>query len=257
MPTTHLSLPLLTIFFPISVAAGFVNTVAGGGSLLTWPVLIFLGIPPQIANGTIRVTILLQNLVAVPAYAREGAFLPRESLLLGTVAVPAAFLGSLAAARLDPEPFRDISAILLLFVMMTVFLNPKAWLRERANERIRWRRVLSWMAIVGFYGGFFQIGVGVPFLAAAVLAGGWDLLSANSLKVTVVLLYTIIPMVVFAVHGQVDWIAGLAMGGGHMVGAWLGARSAARQGPGWVRWVIVATVLAAVVKMLWDRAHAG
>lgn len=253
MPETHLTLPLLPLFLAVSVAAGFLNTVAGGGSLLTWPIFIFLGMPPQVANGTIRVTVFLQNLVAVPAYAREGAFLPRESLLLGTVAVPAAFLGSLAAARLDPAPFSDISAILLLAVLATVFLNPRAWLRAKGEEAIHWRRVLPWMALVGFYGGFFQIGVGVPFLAAAVLAGGWDLLSANSLKVTVVLLYTVIPVVVFAKHGQIDWVAGIVLGLGHAVGAILGARSAARQGPGWVRWVLVATVIAAVAKMAWDR----
>jgi uncharacterized membrane protein YfcA len=111
------------------------------------------------------------------------------------------------------------------------------------------------MILVGFYGGFFQLGVGVPFLAAAVLAGGWDLLSANSLKVTVVLLYTAIPVFVFSKYGQIDWTAGVILGAGHMVGAWIGARSAARKGPGWVRWVIVVAVIAAVAKMIWDKVQ--
>jgi len=248
-------LHLLPLFIPISIVGGFMNTVAGGGSILTYPILILLGYPPQVANGTIRVTVMLQNLVAVPAYAREGKFLPKESLLLGTVAIPSAFLGSMVAARLNPDPFRDVSAILLLLVLGTVFLNPRAWLREKSVDRIRWGRVLAWMTLVGFYGGFFQLGVGVPFLAAAVLAGGWDLLSANSLKVTVVLLYTAIPVLVFWKYGQIDWTAGLILGAGHMVGAWIGARSAARKGPGWVRWVIVAAVVAAVTKMVWERVQ--
>jgi uncharacterized membrane protein YfcA len=135
----------------------------------------------------------------------------------------------------------------------TIFLNPQAWLREKSLEKIRWGQVMIWMSFVGFYGGFFQLGVGVPFLAAAVLAGGWDLLSANSLKVTVVLLYTAIPILVFAGHGQVDWIAGGILGVGHMIGAWLGARSAARKGPGWIRWVIALAVVAAIAKMILDR----
>ncbi len=255
MPPIHPSLPLLPLIFPLSVAAGFLNTVAGGGSLLTWPVLIFMGMPPQVANGTIRVTILLQSLVAVPAYAREGSFHPREALILSAVTVPTAFFGSLTAARLDPEPFRGVSAALLLVVLATVFVNPQAWLREVRAGHVRWGRVLPWMALVGFYGGFLQLGVGLPFLAAAVLAGGWDLLSANSLKVAVTLMYTVIPVVVFAMHDQVDWVAGLVLGSGQMLGAWIGARSAARKGPGWVRWIIVAGVLAAVAKMLWDRAN--
>lgn len=250
-------LELLPLFIPISIAGGFMNTVAGGGSILTYPILILLGYPPQVANGTIRVTVMLQNLVAVPAYAREGKFLPKESLLLGTVAIPSAFLGSMLAAELDPDPFRDLSAVLLLLVLGTVFLNPRAWLREKSAEHIRWVPVLGWMSLVGFYGGFFQLGVGVPFLAAAVLAGGWDLLSANSLKVTVVLLYTAIPVFVFSKYGQVDWTAGIILGAGHMIGAWIGARSAARKGPGWVRWVIVAAVVAAVAKMIWEKTQGG
>lgn len=257
MPAPHVPLEWLPVFLPVSIAAGFLNTVAGGGSLLTWPLLIFFGYSPQLANGTIRVTILLQNLVAVPAYARHGSFLPRESLILGTVAVPAAFLGSWVAARLDPAPFRDVSAILLLMVLGTVFLRPEDWLREKRVERIRWGRALVCMAGVGFYGGFFQIGVGFPFLAAAVLAGGWDLLSANSLKVTVVLLYTVIPVFVFAKHGQVDWVAGMVLGVGHMIGAVLGARAAATKGPAWLRWILVVAVVASVAKMLWDRANGG
>jgi uncharacterized membrane protein YfcA len=174
---------------------------------------------------------------------------------LGSVAIPAAFLGSITAARLDPSPFRDVSAALLLLVLGTVFMRPEEWLRARSADRIRWGRALLAMAGVGFYGGFFQIGVGFPFIAAAVLAGGWNLLAANSLKVTVVLLYTIIPVIVFAKHGQVDWIAGAVLGVGHMIGALLGARAAATKGPAWVRWVIVVAVLASVAKMLWDRAN--
>ncbi len=254
-PEPHIPLAWLPLLIPVSIGAGFLNTVAGGGSLLTWPLLIFFGYPPQLANGTIRVMIVLQNLVAVPAYARHGSFLPKESLLLGTVAIPAAFAGSLVAARLDPAPFRDVSAVLLLVVLATVFLRPEDWLREKRVDRIRWGRALAWMAAVGFYGGFFQLGVGFPLLAVAVLAGGWDLLSANTLKVSVVLLYTVIPVIVFTKHGQVDWVTGTVLGVGHMIGAVLGARAAATKGPGWVRWVIVAAVVGSVAKMLWDRAN--
>jgi uncharacterized membrane protein YfcA len=195
--------------------------------------------------------------VAVPAYARHGSFLPKESLLLGLVAVPAAFAGSLVAARLDPDPFRDVSAGLLLVVLATVFLRPEEWLREKRVDHIRWGRTLAMMVGVGFYGGFFQLGVGFPLLAIAVLGGGWDLLSANTLKVSVVLLYTVIPVIVFAKHGQVDWVAGIVLGAGQMVGAVLGARAAATRGPAWVRWVIVLAVVGSVAKMLWDRANGG
>jgi len=152
--------------------------------------------------------------------------------------------------RLDPTPFRHVSAILVLLVLCTLFIQPRSWTRLERLPRIRWFRMLAALAAVGFYGGFFQLGAGMPFLAAAVLAGGWDLVSANSLKVSVILLFTVMALVVFAWHGDVDWGAGLALGGGNMAGAWLGARSAVKRGPGWIRWVLVAMAVLAAVRLL-------
>ena len=243
-------LPLLVVAGGL---AGFVNTVAGGGSLFTFPLLVLLGFAPQDANGTIRVTIILQNLVAVPAYAREGYAFPRSALALGCAAIPGALAGALVAARLDADPFRNVAALLLVLVLSTLFLNPKAWLRREAHADIRWARTLLLMVAVGFYGGFFQIGVGVLFLTVTVLVGGWDLVTANSLKVAVVLLYTVVSLLVFAAHGQVDWTAGAALGVGNMAGAALGARSAVRKGPGWIRWIIAAMVAVGVVRLLFFR----
>ncbi|MBZ0270161.1 sulfite exporter TauE/SafE family protein [bacterium] len=240
-------LPLLCL---AGVFAGFVNVIAGGGSFFSFPMLILLGFPPQLATGTLRVTIVMQNLVAVPTYAHSGYFFPRQTLLCSLVTIPAALAGSFTAVRLDPAPFRHVSAILVLAVLCTLFIQPGNWTRTERLPRIRWGRMLTALAAVGFYGGFFQLGAGMPFLAAAVLAGGWDLVSANSLKVSVILLFTIIALVVFAMHGDVDWGAGVALGAGNMVGAWLGARSAVKRGPGWIRWVLVVMAVLAAARLL-------
>ncbi len=248
----ELSPTMLPVLFLAGGLAGFVNTVAGGGSLFTFPLLILLGFPPQLANGTNRVSILLQNMVAVPAYASHGHFYPKQAAALSAVAVPMALLGARTAAVLDPEPFRRIAAILLLVVLSTLFLRPSAWTRPEALDRIRWGAALPLMAAVGFYGGFFQIGAGMPLLATMVLVGGWDLVSANSLKVTVVLAFTIVAVGVFAWHGQIHWGAGITLGLGSGVGAWIGARSAVKKGATWIRWVLVTMGLVAAAKMIWD-----
>jgi uncharacterized membrane protein YfcA len=245
----------LPLFLLAGGIAGFLNTVAGGGSLFTFPLLVLLGFPAQVANGTIRISILMQNLVAVPTYARHGFFLPGPALALAAVAIPAAVLGANAAVRLDPDPFRKLAAILLVAVLATMFVSPSSWMRETSRDRIRWRAVLPWMAAVGFYGGFFQVGAGVPFLAAAVLAGGWDLVTANALKVTVILLYTAVALAVFAAHDQVDWLVGFSLGLGNMGGAWLGARAAVRKGPTWIRWILAAMALVAAGKMFFEAAR--
>lgn len=240
------------VFLLAGAAAGFCNTVAGGGSLISFPLLILLGFPAHVANGTIRVTILMQNLVAVPTYARQGYFFPKQALLCAAVAVPAALAGALTAVRLDPDPFRKVSGLLLLVVLATLFIKPSSWRREIARKRIRWGAMLPLMAAVGFYGGFFQLGAGMPFLAVAVLAGGWDVVSANSLKVAVILLFILASLLVFASAGRVDWAAGLSLGVGNMAGAWLGAHAAVKKGPGWIRGILIVMGLAAAAKLLWD-----
>jgi len=241
----------IPLFFVAGIAAGFFNTVAGGGSMISFPLLILLGFPPHLANGTIRVTILMQNLVAVPTYARHGHFYPRQALVCAAVAIPASLAGALTAVHLDPDPFRRFSGLLLLAVLATLFFKPSSWERPRA-EHIRWGAMLPLMAVVGFYGGFFQLGAGMPFLAVAVLAGGWDLVSGNSLKVTVILLFILVSLLVFARAGHVDWTVGLTLGVGNMLGAWLGARAAVKKGPGWIRWIMVAMGATAAGKLLWD-----
>lgn len=240
----------MPVLFAVGVLAGFLNTVAGGGSFFSFPVLLLLGFSPHVANGTIRVTIVMQNIAAVSTYARAGRFPWKETLICSLVMVPAALLGAWTAVRMSPDPFRIVSAILVLVVLGTLFLSPKHWTREKALPRIRWAIALPALAAVGYYGGFFQLGVGVPFLAAAVLGGGWDLVTANKIKVSVILLYTAVALIVFAGAGQVDWVAGAAVGAGNMVGAWWGARSAVEKGPKWIRWVLVVVAVIAAVRLL-------
>lgn len=247
-------MPIDPIWFPVLAvsgwASGFVNTVAGGGSFFSFPLLVLLGFPPHLANGTIRVTVVLQNLVGVPTFAREGHFHPKESLLCSLVAVPAAWVGSTAAVRLDPERFGFVSGILVLVVLVTLFVKPSAWTRRETLARPRWAAMLPLLALVGFYGGFFQLGVGMPFLAATVLAGGWDLVRANAIKVSVILLMSFVALGVFAQGGMVDWRAGAVLGAGNMLGAWHGARSAVRMGPGWIRIVMIVMAALAAAKLL-------
>ena len=130
------------LFLAAGVVAGFLNTVAGGGSFVAFPLLVLFGYPAHVANGTLRITIVLQNLVAVPAYAREGYFFPKQSLFCSLVAVPAAVLGALTAVHLDPESFRLVSAVLVLLVLGTLFVHPDRWTRSDPLARIRWGRAM-------------------------------------------------------------------------------------------------------------------
>lgn len=216
---------LLVIF--AGVACGFINVLAGSGSLITLPILIFLGLPAKVANGTNRIAILCQNIVGVGGYHRQGVLDTRHG------------------------PRLVISAV--MFIMLGVILvKPKRWLQGATappEPGWRWGEAAVFFAI-GVYGGFIQAGVGIFLLAGLVLQSGYDLVKANAVKLLIVLGYTPFALAVFIFENQVNWTYGLLLACGNMIGAYLGTRVAVSWGPAFVRWVLIAVVAVSAVRML-------
>ncbi len=232
--------------------AGYINTLAGSGSLLTLPLLIFLGLPAPVANGTNRVAILLQNVVGVSSFHRREVLDFRAGAWL---AVPA-ILGSLAGARIAVElneaVMRTTIGVLMLVMAGVIVVRPKRWLEGREDHhqgRPTWPQFLAFFA-VGAYGGFIQAGVGIFLLAGLVLGAGFDLVRANAVKVFIVLCFTVFALGVFVLHDQVRWDLGLVLALGNMAGAWVAARMAVERGTRFVRWVLVAVVVASGIALL-------
>lgn len=224
------------------VAAGFVNTLAGGGSLLTLPALMLAGLPASVANGTNRVAILTASLTSVSAFARAGRLpvLATARLLPPTLA--GAALGAWTASVtpdhvLEPVLLVTMVAVALLLALRPRLLDPAAREGERPG---------GWLALVylfgaGWYGGFLQAGVG--FVLLAVLAGAlrYDLVRANAIKIALVLPWTVVVLAIFLAHDLVRWVPGLILGAGTALGGWLGVRFALRR-TAWLRWVVLAAV---------------
>lgn len=253
----ELSFPLTTVLLAaVGVLAGTLNVLAGGGSLLTLPVLIFLGLPPTVANGTNRVAILIQNVGASWSFRRHG-------LLDGSwlrVAVPPAVLGAILgiwmAVRVGDATFQRVLAILMVAVAVWTVWNPIPAPEDRAAAppATPAGRALLFLGffMVGVFGGFIQAGVGFVILAV-VAAAGLDLVRGNALKVTLVLVFTPLALAGFAWNGMVDWALGLSLGAGNFLGGLLGVRLNIRKGSSWVRRVVVVTVLAFAIR-LWFSA---
>jgi uncharacterized membrane protein YfcA len=233
------------------LTAGIINTLAGGGSLLTLPILILSGLPPQVANGTNRVPLVAQNVFAVAGF-RKGRV--REAAAGWRLAVPAvigAAAGAWAASMLGEVAFRRILAGVLLLVLVPVFSSPERRLGGRAGEAPRVGPVSMLLFLgVGFYGGFVQAGVGFLILGVTVLACGYDLVRANAIKVFVVLVYTVAVLPVFALHGLVDVRAAIAMTIGQAAGGWIGSQLAIRRGVPLIRAVLVVMSGVAAAKLL-------
>ena len=232
--------------------AGYINTLAGSGSLLTLPLLIFLGLPAPVANGTNRVAILLQNVVGVSSFHRSKVLDVRAGAWLAVPATLGSIVGALIAVDLDEIVMRNTIGVLMLVMAVVILVRPKRWLKGR-EDRHRGRpgplQFLIFFAI-GVYGGFIQAGVGIFLLAGLVLGAGFDLVRANAVKVFVVLFFTLFALGVFWYHDQVRWDLGLVLALGNMAGAWVAANMAVERGAAFVRWVLVAVVVGSGIALL-------
>jgi uncharacterized membrane protein YfcA len=232
--------------------AGFVNILAGSGSLITLPLLIFLGLPANVANGTNRVAIVMQNVVGVSSFQRRGVLDLRAGLLLAAPAVIGSILGAQIAVNLNEEVMRTVIGALMVFMMVVILIRPNRWLEGRGeveNHRLTPIQILIFFAI-GVYGGFIQAGVGIFLLAGLVLSVGYDLVRGNAVKVFIILCLTAAALVVFILNDQVVWAIGLILGIGNMLGAWVAARLAVERGATFVRWVLIAVVAVSGAKLL-------
>lgn len=247
-----LSLEAIALLLAVGIVAGVINTLAGGGSLLTLPALIFVGLPAGVANGTNRVAILIQSATASASFRRGGALRLRSATLLLLPSLLGAAAGAAVAVRVPDLLMERIIAVSLLVFLVPVLVKPNVWLHGRAAALSA--RPPAWMYpalfAVGVYGGFLQAGVGFLILAVLVLGGGLDLVRANGVKVYLVAGYTLVALAIFLASGQIEWRSGLALAAGNGMGGWLGARMALRRGAGFVRVVLVASVLASAAKLL-------
>lgn len=232
--------------------AGFINTLAGSGSLVTLPLLMFSGLSPHMANGTNRVAILLQNIVGVNSFHKKGMLDTHGTLYLGAPAVIGSIVGAQLAVGLDEDVMRKAIGAIMVFMLVIIIMRPKRWLTgELAYLEDRPSIFqLTIFFFIGVYGGFIQAGVGIFLLAGLVLGVGYDLVRANAVKVGIVLFFTIFSISVFISKGHVNWLIGLVLAVGNMLGAWLGARVAAEKGAAWVRCLLIVVVSVSAAKLL-------
>ena len=230
-------------------AASVLNVIAGGGSFLTLPLLIFLGLPATAANATNRLGILTQNVGGVWAFHRHGVLDWRWGLRASVPALLGATVGTWLALQVGEREFRRILATLMLVVTLWTLLDRSGRL-ARILERLRHRRAVLAVAfaLAGVYAGFIQAGVGF-FILALTSVGGLDLVRGNAVKLLVILATTTLSLLLFAWNGHVDWLAGTGLALGSLVGSLVGVRLTVLKGHSWVRGVVTAAIVVFAVKL--------
>ncbi len=246
------------ILLIVSIAIGFINTLVGSGSLVMLPLLMAMGLPATLANGTNRVAVFFQTAVGSITFMRSKKVVIGNAWWSIVPCVLGALLGAYLATQIDPQQLEDLIGILLIVMLFVILINPKRWLisNNASGERSKQPLAILIMFVIGIYGGFIQGGVGIFLMAGLVLGVKYNIGYANAIKLLIVFAYAFPVLLIFVWKGQVDWSIGLFTAVGQSIGAYLGARFAVfyPKADLWTYRLLVLVVLASIFYFyrLWE-----
>lgn len=233
--------------------AGVINTLAGNGSAITLSIMTeLLGLPGNIANGTNRLGIFSQSALGSWAFYREGKLDIRQARPYIIITFIGAIPGVWTALLVSNEQFRSVFGYLLILMLLVILVKPERWIRDmQVSERPNYLFTIPIFLMLGFYGGFIQMGMGIFFLAAMVLGAGYDMIRANAIKGLVIAIFTLALILIFQYTGRIDWRVGLVIASGQSLGGFLTARYASRypQARVWAYRLLIVVVLASILKI--------
>jgi uncharacterized membrane protein YfcA len=231
--------------------AGFINTMAGGGSLITLPLLIFLGLPSAVANGTNRIAIFMSAFSATAGFKSKGIFNYPFNMYLGFAGLLGALIGAKIAIDINGELFNKILAVIMISVVVLIVFKPKidsTEVLERLTGKYLYVSMLAFF-FIGIYGGFINAGVGFVIILFLNYFNKLNLIKANATKMVIVLIYTTGSIIIFALANKIDWTYGLFMSFGNFLGGWVCSRWMIKKGEKIVKIFLVVMVLIMSIKL--------
>lgn len=237
----------LLFLFIIGIISGIINVMAGGGSLLTLPFLIFMGFDGSVANGTNRIAIFMQSFFSVLSFRNENHSYFKESFKISLLTLPGAIFGAFFAVKITNDSFNVVLALVMAFVLLQMFLP-----NSKKNDGLNSNSILSSIAMffIGFYGGFIQAGVGFLLMATIKYFYTNDLLKVNVHKVFATFIFTIPALIIFIISGNVNWIAGIILSLGSSLGAFIAVKLSIKKGEKLIKAFLVPSVLFMIAKLL-------
>lgn len=236
---------IITLLIGAGFLVGIINTIAGSGTAITYSLFMGLGLPASMANGTIRLGVIMQTLAAALNFKKHGQLDWKKGIILAIPIILGSITGAKIAVEIDEALFRKILGGILLLMLFFIFHKPDKWLKgqlKKIQQKATPIQLLLFF-ITGVYGGFIHIGVGIFLLSLLVLNAGYDLVKANALKVMVVFLYSPFALLVFIMNDQVHYSMGLISAIGNIAGGIVGSSLAIKKGTGFVKWILVAVII--------------
>jgi uncharacterized membrane protein YfcA len=243
---------ILSIVLVVGFLAGFINTFAGTGTVLNYFLFNTLGMPMSTANGTVRLGVIMQSIANSIQFYRRNQLEIAKGLFISIPVTIGSVLGAELAINLNREIFDKVNGVIMLFMLFLLFYNPNRWINGKTTIRAKkaniWHLLIYF--IIGIYGGFVHVGVGIFLMMAFVWISGYDLVKAAALKMFVVLIYTPFVFIVFIANNQVEYLIGFVTGLGNLLGGIWAANLALKWGAGFIRWILVVILSVFSLKLL-------
>lgn len=236
------------------IIVGFVNTLAGGGAIMSMTVFMALGLPINVANGTNRIAVVLQNLTSSAVFLRKRLLDVRNGLKLSIPSIIGNIAGSLVATHIDESVFRWCMSI-VLFAILGYMIFVRTRYHGGHGLQIKWWHYL-WFLLIGFYGGYVYIGLGYLILAITLTTMRLDIITANVIKGFVIFVSTPFSLVIFMINGQVAFGYGLLHALGNVLGTIVASHYGIKWGAGFLRYFMIGVVIVSIADLFgWISLH--
>lgn len=236
-----------------ALLAGGINTLAGNGSAITLTILTeLLGLPPNMANATNRLGVFTQCAATTLVFHKNGKLEGAKNSKYIIPIVLGAMVGGFLAIVVSNEQFKAVFKFMMVFMLIAVLVKPERWLRETdSNFKPKWYRYIPLLFVLGLYGGFIQMGMGVFFLIIMVLGMRTNIIESNALKSFVIGIYTLLLIILFHYQGMIDWKLGGIMALGQTAGGYLTAQFASKHSKAnkIAYYVLIVVLILAIIKL--------
>lgn len=237
------------ILFIVGAIAGFINVFAGGGSALTLPVLIFAGLDAATANGTNRIVLILQNISGISSFKQQKVTGLPLAFKYALFTIPGAIAGAIFSVQITQEWFERILGVVMIGIVYTLFKENSDQKPLQPEQTRPGPLFFLILFLIGFYGGFIQVGVGFLIMATLFHFLQINLTHVNFYKLVIILVYMVPAMLVFLYNDKINWTLGLSMAVGNMTGAWIGAHVNVKKGDKFIRYILSLAMLIMAIKL--------
>lgn len=244
---------LLIFFFLAGVCAGFVDSVAGGGGMISLPVLLFAGLPPQVALGTNKLQSSCGALSAACNYISKGTINLKGTVVGISFTFIGAVTGAFVIQQMDASFLRHLVPVLLLLVFLYTLFSPDL---GKTDTRAKMPAPLFFIlfgVLLGFYDGFFGPGTGSFWTAALLAVLGLNMTRAVGMTKIMNFTSNIVALAVFILAGNVAWTIGLVMAAGQIIGARIGSGMAISRGTAFIRPIFLTVVFLTILRLVYQN----